>query len=71
MPGLRSHLGQGVRHSGGIVRYPLDRLYQEVAYIAYHFHWTSEQIMELSHKERHRWAKEIAGINKKINESFR
>jgi len=26
--------------------------------------------MGLSHKERHRWAKEIAAINQKINESF-
>jgi len=26
--------------------------------------------MDLSHKERHRWAKEIAEINKKINSSF-
>jgi len=26
--------------------------------------------MVQSHKERHRWAKEIAEINKKINSSF-
>jgi hypothetical protein len=26
--------------------------------------------MALSHKERHQWAKEIAGINEKINRSF-
>jgi hypothetical protein len=67
---VRGRVREGVRQPGGIVRYPLDRLYQEVAYIAYHFHWPPEQILELSHKERHRWAKEIADINKKINESF-
>jgi len=26
--------------------------------------------MNLSHKERHLWAQEIAAINKKINRSF-
>jgi len=26
--------------------------------------------MDLSHKERHQWAKEIAEINRKINSSF-
>ena len=68
---MRRELREGVRLVGGIVRYPLDRLYQEVAYIAYHFHWDSDRIMALTHKERHQWAKEIAGINKKINDSFR
>ena len=70
MPQLRPRLGAGVRHAGGIVRYPLDRLYQEVAYIAYHFHWAPEDILQLSHRERHHWAKEIGSINTKINKSF-
>jgi hypothetical protein len=26
--------------------------------------------MNLSHKERHMWAKEIASINRRINKSF-
>jgi len=26
--------------------------------------------MELSHRERHRWAKEIGEINNRINKSF-
>ncbi len=70
MPRVRGAVQQGVRQPGGIVRYPLDRLYQEVAYIAYHFHWSPEDIMNLSHKERHKWAKEIGSINEKINRSF-
>lgn len=51
------------------MRYPLERLSQEVAYIAYHFHWPKEEIMEMSHLERHRWVKEIAAINQTINEA--
>lgn len=49
--------------------YPLDRLYQEVAYIAYHFHWGLEEILEMEHKERQVWVREISEINKEINKS--
>jgi hypothetical protein len=51
------------------VRYPLDKLAQEVAYIAYHFHWTKDEIEALSHLERHRWVKEISAINQEINDA--
>jgi len=47
----------------------LDRLGQEVAYIAYHFHWPKQEIMEMPHLERHRWVREIARINQEINDS--
>jgi hypothetical protein len=67
---MRRGIREGVRQPGGIVRYPLDRLYQEVAYIAYHFHWSPDDITEMSHRERHRWAKEIGEINNRINKSF-
>jgi hypothetical protein len=51
------------------VRYPLEQIAQEVAYIAYHFHWPRDEMMEMSHLERHRWVKEISRINQEINES--
>ena len=54
--------------SGGIVGYPLDRLHEEVAYIAYHFHWPRDEILELEHGERQRWVEEIANINRRLNE---
>ena len=54
-----------------MISYPLDRLYQEVAYVAYHFHWSYDAILEMEHAERHAWVKEISGINKEINESRR
>jgi hypothetical protein len=46
--------------------YPSKQLYEEVAYIAYHFHWPLETIMDLEHAERHRWIKEIGKINKRL-----
>ena len=45
------------------------RLFEEVAYVAYHFHWSREEIMALPHKERHRWIEEISRINRRINET--
>lgn len=52
---------------GGIVGYPLDRLYEEVAYVAYHFHWPAEDILALEHHDRRRWVEEIGKINKQLS----
>lgn len=51
--------------------YPLERIFQEVAYIAYHFHWSLDDILAMEHRERQLWIKEISTINKQINESRR
>jgi len=45
----------------------LENIFKEVAFIAYHFHWHRDDILLLSHRERHAWVKEISGINEKIN----
>lgn len=50
-----------------MIGYPLEQLYQEVAYVAYYFHWQPESILTLDHRSRRRWVKEIAGINQKLN----
>ncbi|MBI5879533.1 MAG: hypothetical protein HZB53_17930 [Chloroflexi bacterium] len=50
-----------------MVGYPLDRLHQEVAYVAYHFHWPRGEILEMEHAERQRWVAEIAGINRRLS----
>lgn len=54
-----------------MIGYPLERLYEEVAYIAYHFHWTREEILTLDHLERQTWVEQIAGINKRLNDAAR
>lgn len=48
--------------------YPIGRLYEEVAFVAYHFHWSHEEIMKMPHRERQRWCAEISGINERIDE---
>jgi hypothetical protein len=51
-----------------MIGYPLEQLYQEVAYIAYYFHWMPESILGMDHRYRRRWVKEIADINKRLNQ---
>ncbi len=51
-----------------MVSYPLERLCEEVAYIAYHFHWPYEEIMNMEHAERQRWVEQVVRINTRINE---
>jgi hypothetical protein len=55
---------------GGISGYPLERLYEEVAYIAYYFHWPLQEILEMEHAERGRWVEKITGINGRLREEF-
>ena len=47
--------------------YAPDRLYEEIAYIAYHFHWAAEDLLDLEHLERRRYAEEIGKINVRIS----
>jgi hypothetical protein len=50
------------------VTYAPERLFEEVAYVSYHFHWSLEEILDLEHPDRQRYVAEIARINKRINE---
>jgi hypothetical protein len=47
--------------------YPTVQLYEEMAFIAYHFHWTNAELMALEHAERRRWCQEISAINRKLD----
>ncbi len=48
--------------------YAADRLFEEVAYVAYHFHWPMNEILDLEHPDRARFVAEIAGINRRLTE---
>jgi hypothetical protein len=45
------------------VTYAADKLYSEVAYVAYHFHWAFEDLLDMEHPLRRRFVKEISRIN--------
>jgi hypothetical protein len=43
-------------------------LFEEVAFVAYHFHWPMTDILDLEHADRHRWVAEISSINRRLSE---
>jgi hypothetical protein len=45
-----------------------DRLYEELAYVAYHFHWSHEDMLDLEHPVRRRFVSEIGKINRRLSE---
>lgn len=42
--------------------YAPERLMNEVAYIAYHFHWGQGEVLDLEHGDRRRYVAEIADL---------
>lgn len=48
--------------------YAPDRIHEEVAYVAYHFHWSLDEILDLEHPQRLRYVREIAAINTRMGE---
>lgn len=47
--------------------YPSTQLYEEMAFIAFHFHWPHQELMTLEHRERRRWCREISTINRRLD----
>lgn len=47
--------------------YATERLYEEIAYVAFHFHWPLDAILDLEHPERTRYVTQIAALNRRIN----
>ena len=39
--------------------YPAEAIYEEVAYVAYHFNWSRAEILDLEHAERLRYVHQI------------
>lgn len=42
------------------------RIFEEVAFVAYHFHWPFEEILDLEHPLRQRFVDEIGAINRML-----
>jgi hypothetical protein len=48
------------------VTYASEPLHEEIAYVAYHFGWGLDQIIDLEHPTRRRFVEEIAKINRRL-----
>ena len=74
---MSQELSAAVFHLAGllpIVRafdWRMEPVRREIAIIAYHFHWSREECMSLSRRERTAWIEEIKRINKEIAKSFK
>ena len=55
------------RGGGSVKAYPVRWLYEEMAFIASHFHWSHAELMQLDHRERRRWCREISAINRRLD----
>ena len=55
------------RRGGSMKAYPVKSLYEEMAFIAHHFHWSHGDLMRLEHRERRRWCREISAINRALD----
>jgi hypothetical protein len=53
------------------VAYPVIRVREEVAFIAYHMHWSLTEILNLPHRERVEWVGQVSQINKKILDTIK
>lgn len=51
-----------------MLTYAAEELFEEVAYVAYHNHWSLDEILDLDHGVRTRFVREIARINDRRNE---
>ena len=47
--------------------YPVKALYEEMAFIGMHLHWSHPDLMQLEHAERRRWCREISAINRTLD----
>jgi hypothetical protein len=66
---MRQGLRSGGGAFGGALGYPCEQLFEEVAYLAYYFHWPHAEIMQMRHLERLGWVEQVANINKRLNEA--
>jgi hypothetical protein len=45
----------------------VQQLREEMAFIAFHFHWGPHELLELEHAERRGWCREISKINRTLD----
>ena len=49
--------------------YEMSRLFEEISYVAYYFHWSMDDILDLEHPLRQRFVEEIGQIHRRLAES--
>jgi len=53
----------------GELRTSLDLLYRQVHYLAFHYHWSEREIMEMSKEKRHKYIEVLAEEIERLNDA--
>ena len=53
------------------MRYPADALWQEIAYLAYHLHWSMDDLLDLEHMDRVRMIRAVVSMNERAWQAVR
>jgi hypothetical protein len=40
-----------------------------VAFLSYYLHWDHDQLLDLEHRDRREWVRQVSAINSRINEN--
>ncbi len=51
--------------------YPTEALWDEIAYLAYHLHWSIGDLLDLEHTDRARLIRRVADLNERAWEAVR
>ena len=54
-----------------MLRYPADALWQEITYLAYHLHWTLDDLLDLEHMDRVRMVRAVVNLNDRAWQTVR
>jgi hypothetical protein len=54
-----------------VLRYPVEALWQEIAYLAYHLHWSFDELLDLEHMDRVRMVRAVVALNERAWEAAR
>jgi hypothetical protein len=46
-----------------MIRYPVDTLWDELAFLAYHLHWSLDDLLDLEHGDRVQLLDSVARMN--------
>lgn len=54
-----------------MLRYPVDAIWQEISYLAYHLHWPLDALLDLEHMDRVRMVRSVSALNERAWEVVR
>ena len=59
------------RYFFGEMRTSIDLLYREVHYLAYHYHWSEQEIMQMPREKRRKYIEVLADETERLNNAIR